>query len=42
VKLNLFAEPTVFIEAKFTFSFCIHVNFVPVRNVILIFTDGTD
>jgi hypothetical protein len=42
VKLDFLAESAVFFKSKFTLTFCIHVNFISVCNVILIFTDGTD
>lgn len=42
VDLNLPAELAVLFKLKFAFTFCVHVNFVPVGNVILVFTDGTN
>ncbi len=36
------AKFTVLFEAKFAFSFCIHINFISVCNVILVFTDRTN
>jgi hypothetical protein len=42
VKLDLFTISAVFLKAKFAFAFGIHINFVAVGYVILIFTDRTD
>jgi hypothetical protein len=41
VKLDFLAELAVFHKSQFTFAFCIHINFVPGCNVILVFTNGT-
>lgn len=40
--LDLLAEFAPFIQGKFTFTFCVHINLIPVCGVILIFTDGTN
>lgn len=42
MKLNFLAESAVFVKAKFTLSFCIHINLIPIRDIVLVFTDGTD
>lgn len=40
--LDFPAELAVFLDFKLAFSLCVHVNFIPFRNKILVFTDGTN
>ena len=40
--LNLAAEFAIFLDLKFAFAFRIHIDFVPLRNIILVLTDGAD
>ena len=42
MKLGLFAEFAVFFKLELTFALCVHVYLVPLRYVVLVFTDGTD
>ena len=44
MELGLAAKFAILLELQFgtLFALCFHVNLVPVRNVILVFTDGTD
>lgn len=42
MKLHFPAVFTVLFDLKLSFAFCIHVDLVPVCNVVLVFTNGTD
>jgi hypothetical protein len=42
VKLDFPAKSAIFLKSEFTFAFCIHVDFISVCQIILVFTNGTD
>ena len=42
MKLDLLTELAILLEAKFSFTLCVHVNLVSLGNVILVFTHGTN
>lgn len=42
MKLRFAAKFTIFLDLELAFAFNIHIYLIPVCNVILIFTDGTN
>ncbi len=42
MKLDLFTESAVLFELELAFTLCVHINLVPIGDIILVFTNRTD
>jgi len=40
--LHFAAEFTKLLDLKLALAFCIHINFIPLGNIVLVFTNRTD